>query len=214
MHSDFPVPPQVIKPELKSKKQKALAQELQFFEPKSQNASEVIPAALHHDGCHDSRGDFDSCRSRSEAKLDTKLYCDSSIHLPLPRRSVDLHRCPVLYQLRGVGPTQAPTRGQRKAQRGQHWASQILLNSSNEVVFRWFQKSTKSHWFANFFFANLLAICRRSYEAAERALQDGDEGGFEFQNMLASEITEAWIAWHIACIACSSCMACHGHGLC
>ncbi|CAK8986270.1 Uncharacterized protein SCF082_LOCUS484 [Durusdinium trenchii] len=27
-------------------------------------------------------------------------------------------------------------------------------------------------------------------EAAERALQDGDEGGFEFQNMLASEITE------------------------
>ena len=38
-------------------------------------------------------------------------------------------------------------------------------------------------------------------EAAERALQDGDEGGFEFQNMLASEITEAW---HIAC---------RGHGL-
>ncbi|CAE7229071.1 unnamed protein product [Symbiodinium natans] len=27
-------------------------------------------------------------------------------------------------------------------------------------------------------------------EAAESALQDGDEGGFEFQNMLASEITE------------------------
>ena len=47
-------------------------------------------------------------------------------------------------------------------------------------------------------------------EAAERALQDGDEGGFEFQNMLASEITEAW---HIACIACITCMACHGHGL-
>ena len=41
-------------------------------------------------------------------------------------------------------------------------------------------------------------------EAAERALKDGDEGGFEFQNMLASEITEAW---HIAC------HGCHGHGL-
>jgi len=30
-------------------------------------------------------------------------------------------------------------------------------------------------------------------KAAETALKDGDEGGFEFQNMLASEITEAWV---------------------
>ena len=30
-------------------------------------------------------------------------------------------------------------------------------------------------------------------QAAESALQDGDEGGFEFQNMLASEITASWL---------------------
>ncbi|CAK8986324.1 Uncharacterized protein SCF082_LOCUS500 [Durusdinium trenchii] len=35
-------------------------------------------------------------------------------------------------------------------------------------------------------------------EAAERALQDGDEGGFEFQNMLASEITEVSFYFVIA----------------
>ena len=32
-----------------------------------------------------------------------------------------------------------------------------------------------------------------SRQAAESALQDGDEGGFEFQNMLASEITASWL---------------------
>lgn len=55
MPSDFPVPPSAS-PSHKTRAQerKALAQELQvFFEPQSQNASEVIPAALHHDGCHD-----------------------------------------------------------------------------------------------------------------------------------------------------------------
>ena len=38
-----------------------------------------------------------------------------------------------------------------------------------------------------------LALPVQCRQAAESALQDGDEGGFEFQNMLASEITASWL---------------------